>query len=283
MSQYQTIGFIGSGNMGEAFIGALIQSQLFTADRIFASDANIQRLEYIKNKYHINALQDNSKVFDCCDIIVFAVKPQQMNQVLSEISDRLTYKILNRKMVISIAAGFTISKIEQYLYSPLNPSLHGRLPIIRVMPNTPALVLEGISGMASNRYAQKDDIQAAKSILEAIGKVIEFREEDLDAVTALSGSGPAYVFFLVECMIEAGVQAGLSLTDASTLSLSTMKGALALMMKQNESPQELRRKVTSPGGTTEAAFKILDANHVKQHIVNAILAAAQRAKELSRL
>ena len=150
------------------------------------------------------------------------------------------------------------------------------------MPNAPALVLAGISGMSANRYAKPDDIQIAKTILGALGSVIEFNEADLDAVTALSGSGPAYVFYLIESMIAGGISNGLDAQQAARLTLETLKGAIKLMEERKEPPEDLRRKVTSPGGTTEAALKVLEQNHVKKDIVAAITAATQRSRELSR-
>jgi len=150
------------------------------------------------------------------------------------------------------------------------------------MPNTPALVLAGMSGMTPNRNSVPDDISTARTILEAMGKVIEFKEESLDAVTALSGSGPAYVFYLVESMIQGGIDMGLDPYDASILTLTTLKGSVALIEEIGESPELLRRRVTSPGGTTEEAFKVLEKKRVKETIIEAMAAAARRSKELSR-
>jgi pyrroline-5-carboxylate reductase len=184
--------------------------------------------------------------------------------------------------VISLAAGITLHKIESVLYAPLSEQDIQRLAIIRVMPNTPALVLEGMSGMSPNENADPEDIHLAKRMLNAMGSVLEFEERQLDAVTALSGSGPAYVFFLVESMVEAGVKVGLSPDEASFLTLKTLRGSLMLMEKTGETPEALRRKVTSPGGTTEAAFKVLTSRKVKETLIEAITAATQRAEALSR-
>ena len=150
------------------------------------------------------------------------------------------------------------------------------------MPNTPALVLKGVSGLSANRHASSEDVQSAQRILAAMGSVVIFEESDLDAVTALSGSGPAYAFFLAESMIDAGIALGLTPEKARELTIGTMKGAVAMMEAGNEPPEELRRKVTSPGGTTEAAFKVFDKNNVRQVIVDALTAAADRSRELSR-
>ncbi|MDP2861759.1 MAG: pyrroline-5-carboxylate reductase [Desulfobacterales bacterium] len=275
-------GFIGAGNMAEAFIGAVIRAGIIPSTMIYASDVNSERLNMLKKTYGVSVTDDNFKVFSMCDIVVLAVKPQQMSDVLSHITSRNEYGIERRKIIISIAAGVTLGKLESFLYTPLEKEKSGKLPIIRVMPNTPALVLAGISGMTPNRNAVPDDISTARTILEAMGKVIEFKEEALDAVTALSGSGPAYVFYLVESMIQGGIDMGLDPYDASILTLTTLKGSVALIEEMGESPELLRRRVTSPGGTTEEAFKVLEKKRVKETIIEAMAAAARRSKELSR-
>ena len=282
-TMYQTIGFIGAGNMGEAMIGALIQSKIFLTDRIFACDISEQRLDYMTRQYKINKLNDISQLFSDSAVVVLAVKPQQMRQTLEEITNSQSFRTYKRKLIISIAAGFPISAIENILYSDIEESVRKERPIIRVMPNTPALVLEGMSGMSPNRYANQEDIKITRTILESFGKVIEFEEKHLDAVTALSGSGPAYVFYLAEAMIEAGIKAGLTPENASLMTVTTIIGAMKLMAAQNESAESLRRKVTSPGGTTEAALKIFESNGVKSSIVQGILAAKLRSEELSKI
>ncbi|MCJ7615272.1 MAG: pyrroline-5-carboxylate reductase [Desulfobacterales bacterium] len=276
------IGFIGSGNMGEAFVSALIQTGIFSSSMIYASDISEKRLDILNRTYGISVIKDNFKLFSECEIVILAVKPQHIYQVLSQISEHEDYQIPNRKIVISIAAGIPLRKIEDLLYNTLDNESRERLPIIRVMPNTPALVLAGMSGMSPNKYAKAEDVETIKIILRAIGKVIEFKEQDLDAVTALSGSGPAYVFYIAEAMIDGGIKVGLEPDKAAVLTFTTIQGALKLMEESNESPEILRQKVTSPGGTTEAAFKILDKNRVKQNIIEAIEAAKRRSKELSR-
>ncbi|MDP2646649.1 MAG: pyrroline-5-carboxylate reductase [Desulfobacterales bacterium] len=278
----KTIGFIGAGNMAEAFVGALTRSNIFSPSQIRASDISRDRLDFLKKTYGIGAVNNNFDLFTTSDIVVLAVKPQQIVQALVQIASQAAYSIPERKIVISIAAGTPIFKIEQALYAPLDAVMQRNLPIIRVMPNTPALVLSGMSGMSWNSHATGEDLKTARAILEAMGKVMDFEEDRLDAVTALSGSGPAYVFYLAEAMIEGGRAAGLDAQDAAALTLGTVKGALALLEQYGEAPEQLRRKVTSPGGTTEAAFKVLENNRVKKIIVEAILAAARRSKELSK-
>ncbi|OGP61027.1 MAG: pyrroline-5-carboxylate reductase [Deltaproteobacteria bacterium RBG_13_49_15] len=276
------IGLIGGGNMGEAFIAALTHSHTAEPPAIWVSDVDKRRLTRLQNAYGVNITNDNIELYLNCDIVVLAVKPQQMEKVLSQIASKPHGKSVKKKRIISIAAGVPIKKIERFLYAGLKESEKKRLPIIRVMPNTPALVLCGMSGMSANRHASADDIRIARKILGAIGHVIEFPERDLDSVTALSGSGPAYIFYFVESMIEAGSRIGLRPEDAKTLTLMTLKGAHALLENRHEGPEKLRRKVTSPGGTTEAALSILEKRRVKDTIIYAIEAAAKRAKELSR-
>lgn len=274
-----TIGFIGAGNMAEAIIGAVIGARLSVPEHIFASDIRAERLGYLKETYGIQTSQDNGLVWSGCDILFLAVKPQQMNEVLSGLAS--TGAPAKRKLIISIAAGVRLEKIEAALYAPLPLNARQNLPIIRVMPNTPALVLKGMSGMSPNACATPEDIEHARAILAAMGRVLQFREEDMDAVTALSGSGPAYVFYLAELMIAAGVRLGLSPSDAKILTITTLEGAVALLSRGDDTPETLRAKVTSPGGTTAAAIGHMESNHVQAHIVNAIVAAAERSKALS--
>lgn len=278
----EKIGFIGAGNMAEAIIGAVIRSGLVLPQNVCASDIREERLDYLRATYGISTSSDNASLFSGADIIFLAVKPQQMEQVLSGLTAASPCEVPDRKLVVSIAAGVRIQKIESILYASLTPEARSKLPIIRVMPNTPALVLKGISGISPNTNATRKDLADARSILESMGKVIEFAEEDLDAVTALSGSGPAYVFFLAELMITAGIKLGLGAENAKALTIATVEGAVALMTQTAESPENLRAKVTSPGGTTEAAITWMTDNRVQAHVVNAIIAAANRSRELSR-
>lgn len=281
-NHHRRIGFLGGGNMGEAIVGALLNSRIFSKEKILVSDASEARRRYLSEAYGVNLARDNAGLFAECDIVVLAVKPQQMTDVLGEISQSPGYGAGGRTLVISIAAGFPIRKIEALLYSPLTEDKAREIPIIRVMPNTPALVMAGMSGMSPNRYAREADVEAAMEILGAMGRVIVFEEEKLDAVTALSGSGPAYVFYLIEAMTQAGIEAGLDPEDAAVLTLQTLDGAVRLILERREPPESLRRKVTSPGGTTEAAVHVLEQNNVRRNIIDAILAAARRAEELSR-
>lgn len=277
---HKTIGFIGAGTMGEAMIGALISSGTCGASSITACDTNSERLETLKRAYAIHITEDSTSLFTRSDVVILAVKPHIVGNVLQQIAGAKDYWIVQRKLVISIAAGITISKLEKFLYDPIDSTARRQLPIIRAMPNTPSLVMAGMSGMSPNPYATADDLNIARSILTAMGNVIEFKEADLDAVTAMSGSGPAYVFYYIESMIAAGAQVGLSAENASELAITTIKGAVKLLEEKGDSPQHLRHLVTTPGGTTEAAIKVLETRHFQQTIVEAIAAAAEKSREL---
>lgn len=281
-TDYQRIGFIGGGNMGEAMIGALTRTGVFAPTDVRASDVSAERLDYLRNAYGIRPADGNADVFRESDVVVLAVKPQQMDAVLGEIAGAADYRVDRRKLVISIAAGVPIARIEGTLYPPLDEAARERLPIVRVMPNTPALVGAGMSGMSPNRHASEADAAAAREILAAMGRVMEFDETHLDAVTGVSGSGPAYVFYLAEAMAEGGVASGLDPSAAAELALATIEGAARLMRERGEDPADLRRKVTSPGGTTEAALKVMEDNGVRRHIADAVVAATRRGRELSR-
>ena len=275
------IGFIGAGNMGEAMINGLIRSGLCEPKEIWASDVRDARLRQLKDAYRINTTVQNAEVFDAVDILILAVKPQHMDEVLQGLASSLPRMIKGVKLVMSIAAGVPIKQIEGHLYPPLDENAKGLLPIVRVMPNTPALVLAGMAGMSGNHFAKESDLNEARTIMEAVGKVINFEEEDLDAVTALSGSGPAYVFYFIESLVEAGAGLGLRPSHALNLAVETVKGAAILLQETGKPVASLREMVTSKGGTTEAALKVLENKKVKQHLIEAVRAAARRSKELS--
>ncbi len=277
-----TVGFIGAGNMAEAIAGALIDSGTCPASNITMADVNRSRLNALAEKYQTKTAADNLEAFLASGLVVLAVKPQQVAEVLSELSGQPGYAVEERKRLVSICAGTRIEKIEALLYAPLSAEQQRSLPIVRVMPNTPALVLTGMSAMSPNRHADVEDLRITRTLLESMGKVIEVAETAMDGVTALSGSGPAYLFYLAEAMEKAGRRLGFSPEQAALLTLQTLKGAVALMEKSGESPGALRRKVTSPAGTTEAAVTVLDNGQVMETVAAAVAAAARRSEELSR-
>jgi pyrroline-5-carboxylate reductase len=276
------IGFIGAGNMGEAIIGALIRSGTIGPSQIFIYEIRKEQVDALKKNYGITVLNDITEIINTCDVIIFAIKPQSIDPVLSGIEKSGIFRQLHdKKLIISIVAGTKIKKFENCIYSTIHDKIKSQFPIIRVMPNTPALVGEGMSGLCANSVADSNDIRIAKTLLLAMGKVLECEEKDMDAVTAVSGSGPAYCFYFVEAMIEAAKKLGFTPESAANLTITTFKGALSLLEHQKESPEQLRRKVTSPGGTTEAAIKVLEEHNVKPAIIKAVHAAAGRSRELS--
>jgi pyrroline-5-carboxylate reductase len=276
------IGFIGAGNMGGAIIAGLIAAGMCGPENIFFYDANRDHLQLMKKRYGITALKSNADVVETVDIVVFAVKPQAMAKVLSELtSGHVFANIIDRKLILSIAAGIRMATFEEHIYRDLDAGRQARLPILRAMPNTPALVRAGMTGLCANHHATAKDVAMVRHLLSAVGSIIECTEIEIDAVTAVSGSGPAYCFYLAEAMIEAGIALGFAPDVAAELTVKTLKGAAALLESRNESPETLRENVTSPGGTTEAAIRVLEDHGVKQSLVSAVMAAAKRSMELS--
>ena len=275
------VGFIGAGNMAEAMVGAFIQSETVDATRITVCDISTERLDFFQNKFGVKIVSDNVALVQSSDIVVLSVKPQVMMTVLKEIAPCMLLPDTKKRCVISIAAGVRLEALESVFYNQVSEEMRSQLALIRVMPNTPCLALSGMSVMSANPYATPEDIEITRVMLASMGSVMELPETDLDAVTAMSGSGPAYVFYFLEAMIEAGKQLGLGENTATVLACETFKGALALMDMAGESPETLRRKVTSPGGTTEAAIRVLDQAAVQEVFINAIRAAKERSVELS--
>ncbi|NOX19712.1 MAG: pyrroline-5-carboxylate reductase [Nitrospirae bacterium] len=259
------IGFIGGGNMAEAIIKGLVSAG---KKEIVVSDKNGQRLRYLKKQYGVKTLKANQDVVKASQLVVLAVKPQNMDDVLNEISPFID----SDKLVVSIAAGVGL----EYLTGRLNSNR-----IIRVMPNTPAFVGEAMSVISGSEGVSKGDYQRVTDIFSRIGRVMVLPEEKMDAVTALSGSGPAFVAYFIESMTEAGVRMGLSHDEALELTLQTFLGTCQ-MLKEGVSYCDLKRMVTSPGGTTAEGLFAMEASGLKGIIKSAIEAATLRAAELSR-
>jgi len=270
------IGFIGAGNMAEAFISGLTKQM--DASRIQISDPDTQRINLIKKKYPVNNVSSNIELFQSSDIVILAVKPQVMKTVLTEIKPT---RVNARCLVISIAAGIQIQSITQILYQNLSKTEQQLLPVIRVMPNTPALLQSGMSAYCGNDFATETDMQTVHDILTAMGKVLKVTENQMNAITAISGSGPAYFFYFVESMIQAAKKLGFSDDQSRLLVLQTAEGALQLLKQPNACPKQLRQQVTSKGGTTEAAIRVMAEHNMKTVIGEAIESAQRRAKELS--
>jgi pyrroline-5-carboxylate reductase len=263
------IAFIGAGNMARSLISGLLASghpasQLAAADPAEEQRALIQALG-------VHSAADNSAIVTAADVIVLAVKPQILAKVVANLS------LAPTQLVISIAAGVTMDSISAMLGA--------QQPLVRCMPNTPALLQQGITGLCANTAVSADQRAQAEQLLAAAGATLWFDQEaDLDAVTAVSGSGPAYFFYLMEAMIDAGERLGLERDIATQLTLATARGAAAMAEQgasQGQTPAMLRTNVTSPGGTTERALAIMDQHNTQAHLGDAIAGAAQRAQELA--
>ena len=261
--------FVGAGNMAEAIVSGMVAADFCAPEKIVLTDIRPERLADLEADHGVSTSTDNSVVKNA-EIVVLAVKPQVMNEVLKGIAPVLRKETL----VISIAAGISAAKIEAALGEGTR--------VVRVMPNTPALIGQGASALAAGTLADEADMEVAEAILNCVGLTVRVEERQIDAVTALSGSGPAYVFYLLEGMLAAADEMGLEKETARALALQTVEGAARLMKDSGEKAADLRAKVTSKGGTTEAAIRSLDAAGVKESIINALKAAEARSKELSR-
>lgn len=258
------IGFIGAGNMGEAYIGALCKE-----NEIFFIEPNFTRSEEIKNKYRAVSLKSYAEMCKTVDYIVLAVKPQIMEEVLNEIKE-----FLKEKVLISIAAGITITKIEK------NIGIEKK--VVRVMPNTPALIKKGVSGVAYNNNIKEEEKINIRQILSATGSIVEVEEKYMDVVTGVSGSGPAYVYLLINSLAEGGLMMGLPKKVALELAVETFIGAAEMIKNTGLHPEVLKDMVTSPGGTTAAGLFELEKAGVRQAMIKAVEGAVSRAKELGK-
>ena len=263
------IGFIGGGNMAEALIKGIIYSSISEkAKNIFVSEPREERRQYLESTYGIKTTFSSKKVIISSSIIILAVKPQNIPAVLEEISPMID----EEKTVVSVAAGITLS----YLQSKL-----GTKRLIRVMPNTPALVQEGMTVMSMCECFSDKDIALVREIFMSIGKVIVLPEKYMDAVTALSGSGPAFISFFLEAMIDGGIRIGLGRDYSSELAIQTMIGT-ARLLENGMMPETIREMVTSPGGTTAAGLKVFEERGFKEIVSDVLEAAKKRSEELGR-
>jgi len=264
--------FIGGGNMATALIAGLAGKVAQAAD-IHVVDPNADALERLRTQYGVTTSPDIGTAVAASDVIVLAVKPQQMRDVTAHLKTELQSQLANKPLLLSIAAGIRGADLSRWL--------GGYGAIVRTMPNTPALIGQGITGMvamAGVSAAQKD---AADSIMRAVGQTVWLDEESLiDPVTAVSGSGPAYVFYFLEAMQQAAAEMGLSAEQGKALALATFTGAAQLAAQSEEPVEVLRQRVTSKGGTTHAAITSMEGAGVKQAIVEAMKAAAARGREL---
>lgn len=269
MSLQGSIGFIGGGQMGEALIKGIISADLAEAGRISVVEPDGARRDVLAKTYGVNVFEQSDRVWADCNIVILAVKPQIMGKVLIGCRE----KVNDSHLVISIAAGISIAFIEEKLAG-------AGCRVIRVMPNAPALVLEAATALSAGSGATVGDMDTAEKIFRAIGRTVILEEKYLDAVTGLSGSGPAYVFSFIEAMIDGGLKVGLDRETARTLVLQTILGSVKMAMVSCEHPAQLRAMVTSPGGTTIAGLHELEVAGFGGIIMDAVETATNRSKEL---
>lgn len=260
------LGVIGCGKMGSALVGGILKANLCSADDTIVYDAYLQAAESMSSSLGVKVAQSNAEVVDASDVILLCVKPQGFLDMLGEMGESAD------KLLISIAAGIQIGVIES--------AVGQRHRVIRVMPNTPALVSKGASGYALGSTATEEDAALTHSLLGAVGYVCQVAESDLDAVTAVSGSGPAYIFLMIEALIAGGIEQGLSEEVAKNLAVNTVAGAAELVLKTGEAPGQLRENVTSPNGTTFAALESFRTDNFESIVKRAVAAASDRSKEL---
>ena len=272
MLRDKKIGFIGAGNMGEALINGLLQSGLSISEKLYCSDARSERLAELQSRYGVQTVGDNCELTEQCDLIVLAVKPQSMGSVIQETAGALN----DTKVVISIAAGVPLSAIAAVAGKPLR--------LVRAMPNVCVSVEAGATAVAPGEHARDGDLELAQAIFNSVGRcVIVLTESLLDGVTGLSGSGPAYVFVILDAMADAGVKVGLARPEALLLAAQTLMGAAKMHLETELHPGQLRDMVTSPGGTTIAGLHALEREGIRNAMMDAVEAATMRARELGEL
>lgn len=266
------IAIIGTGNMGEALVSGLIVSRSSSPKNIICTDVRQYKLDEIKSKYKVRTTSNNLKAVAEADIVIYSVKPQIMAAVIIETASKLDAS----KLIISIAAGVPLVAIESCIQKDLR--------LIRVMPNIAAAVKEAASALAAGEHATKEDIELAMEIFNSIGKSVFIKENYLmDAITGLSGSGPAYIFLIVDALADAGVKMGLARREALFLATQTVLGAAKLLMETKEHPGQLKDKVTSPGGTAIAGLATLESGGLRTTLINAVEVATNRSKELGEM
>jgi len=264
------VGFLGAGNMGEAMIKGLTQAGLVPAASIGATDARADRLDQMTTQYGIRAFENNPALVAESDVIILAVKPQIMAPVLREIAAAVD----GTKLIISLAAGVATRTLRAHLGKPAR--------LIRVMPNTPALVLEGATAIARAEGLEAGDLEIAQALFGAVGRVVVLDEDHLDAVTGLSGSGPGYIAIVIEALADGGVKMGLDRATAMTLAAQTVLGSARLLLETGMHPGQLKDMVASPGGTTIAGIAALEDGGIRRTIISAVERATLRSRELGR-
>lgn len=269
MLQHKKIGFIGSGAIAEALISGMIKAGLVAPTQIVVSDISEKRLDYMQKKFGIQTSISIQEVVQGVNILFLTVKPQVIPTVLQEIAPAISPTTL----VVSVAAGITIKTLQDKMSS---------IPIVRVMPNTPVAVGEGMSVLALGEYAEQHHGELVLALFSSVGKAIMMDESAMDAVTGLSGSGPGYAFVLIDALADAGVRVGLSRQNALVMAAQTLLGSAKMVLETGEHPAKLRDMVTSPGGTTIAGIHVLEQCGVRAAFIDAVQAATQRSQEMGK-
>jgi pyrroline-5-carboxylate reductase len=263
----RTLGFLGAGNMAGALIKGLLHAGV-PPHRISASDAKSDRLDQLSHAHAIRTTVDNHALVRDSDVVVLSVKPQVIDKVLTEIGA----EVRAEQLVVSVAAGVPIAAIE----SRLPPGSR----VVRAMPNTPATVLAGATAIASGAHARADDVRVSRELFEAVGRVVVLEESLIDAVTGLSGSGPAYIMLIIEALADGGVKVGLHRDTALLLAAQTVFGSAKLLLESGEHPGRLKDMVTSPGGTAISGLHTLESGGLRKTLIDAVEVATKRAAEL---
>ncbi|HKF88598.1 MAG TPA: pyrroline-5-carboxylate reductase [Propionibacteriaceae bacterium] len=268
MAEHNLLAILGAGVMGETVLSGLLRAG-WTSDRIIATDRRIERQVELEAKYGIT-MMTNAEAAAKADTVILVVKPQDMRDLLTEIAPVVSSSTL----IVSLAAGVDTASIEERLPEGT--------PVVRVMPNTPAQVDEGMAAISPGAHSDEEHLARVSELMSATGRVVTVPEGYQDAVTAISGSGPAYLFFVVEAMIEAGVHLGLPRDTATELVVQTMLGSAKLLRETGEHPTVLRERVTSPGGTTAAAIRQLEDHKVRAAFITAMESARDRSRDLAK-
>ncbi len=262
--------FIGAGNMAEALVRGILDARLSRPSHIRVTDVDQQRLKHFESSYQVTGFEHNAEAVKTADVVVLSIKPDVLPGVLKEVKGYLRRDAL----VISIAAGIKTRVLETMLGEETR--------VIRVMPNMPALVGTGAAAFCRGKLATEDDASLVKILFQSVGIIIRVEESALDAVTALSGSGPAYIFYLAEAMLKAAQEMGLDKSTARALTVATVNGAARLLTETGLEPAELRQRVTSKGGTTAAAIDMMEKFHIRDNLIAAIKAARNQSQKLSK-
>ncbi len=263
-------GMIGGGVMGEALLSRLLKQELYKSSDVIVSDPVAARREYLQQEYGIAVTANNADAAAAMEVLMLAIKPQIFSKVTTGLQSK---ELMERPLVLSILAGVTLEKLSTGFVG---------YPVVRVMPNTPAIVGQGMTAIAPSDLVSPEQIELAKQIFAAVGEVVEVPEYLMDAVTGLSGSGPAFVALMVEALADGGVASGLPRQIAQQLALQTVKGTAELLQDSGLHPAQLKDRVTSPGGTTITGVATLEANGFRSAVIEAVKAAKQRSEELGQ-